>query len=219
MGPFVTAVTPDDAPRVDMTKPTVRVLGTYVPSVGDRVHMHTSEFCALAFDDSGRGCRMPLGHDTTVMPHASAGFREYGTAGDYTTDVYEVMSVAPLYVPPTEQEVADLRRRVESEKRRADASERTIEDIRVYVIERKDDGDICVPGTLRFLKHFGMETWEQDYTVDVTISVSANGFLTGEQAADYVRNRLTYQCDNDRMTIDDVSVNNVTDEEGDSVDY
>ncbi len=219
MGPFVTAVTPDDAPRVDMSKPTVRVLGTYVPSVGDRVHLSPSTPCALMFDDSGRGCRMPFGHDTTVIPHASVGFREYGESGDYTSDVYEVMSVAPLYVPPTESEVADLRRRVESEKRRADASERTIEDIRLYVLERRSDGDICDAGTLRFLKHFGMEAWEQDFTVDVTISVTANGFLTGEQAADYVRNRMLRQCDDDRMTVDDVSVNNVTDEEGDSVDY
>lgn len=227
-----------DAPSssgVDLSKRTAPYLYSVDrPAVGDIVYVADVSQCgASVTGESGYGgyvCNRAAGHGTT--PHVAcaatydASYRS--VPGYYVADVLAV--TPPEVTDPTDlaalveslrSQVATARREVTSQRDRADTAEQKISDIRDYVIERKDDREICAAGTLRFLRHFDLPGWEQTYTVhygDLTFEVEAMSFAQAAGRASRAMRAALESGGFPFVTNSDYSPNSIDDDDGES-DY
>lgn len=231
---------PTTSAHVDLGKRTARLWTDPRPATaGDIVEMPDGtdvDNPVCGKNVRGWVCTLPAGHATSAPGVPCVATRAaYGTdilgyhpagPGNSLDYVLAVGDVPAEWTPPTREQweatvgaVADARRDQATAERERDRATQKISDIRDYVIERKEDGDICPAGTLRFLRHFDLPAWEQDYTVRTTVDITVSGLLSGDQAASYVRNHLTYHVDDEHVNVTDVDIDNVTDDNGDEVDY
>lgn len=236
---YTTAYSDPSTAHVDLGKRTARLWTDPRPPVLDDI-IETPDagyghVCGKPVAD-GWVCTLPADHATSApdvpcIATRSTGYgddiRGYHPAGPGNSLEY-VLAVGPVseWTAPTREQweatvgaVADARRDQASAERARDAATQKISDIRDYVIARKEDGDICAAGTLRFLRYFDLPAWEQDYTVEASLNITVSGFLSADQAASYVRNHFTYDADDAHVSVSDVTVDEVTDENGDVQDY
>lgn len=229
-----------DAPAergIDLSKRTARRWDTLsVPTTGDVILLPQSTEGWCRTDVPGRDgmrssagltytCSLPRGHADTI-PHTACMVAVGLLRSRYhaAPDGYDLFEIIGYTQPePTAEnvtalaaEVARLRADLAEQTSRADTAEQKISDIRDYVIERKQDGEICAAGTLRFLRHFNLPAWEQTYTVrygDLTFDVEAMSYRQAAGRAERAMRRalesgdfpfaLGYSTDYSPSSIDD----------------